>query len=97
MTRPNAGWSLPLLACRIALALAWPATATAYCRTSTCTDCPRDPPTGCTIGGKPIAWRNSCVSFSMNRAASEELDLEGDRADGRSVRDLGERALRERG
>jgi hypothetical protein len=49
--------------------------ASAFCRTTTCTDCPRDPPTGCTIGGTPIAWPDACVSFSVNRMASPAIDL----------------------
>jgi len=50
-------------------------TARAYCRTSTCSSCPRDAATGCTIGGLPIAWPNACVSFSMHEAASASIDL----------------------
>jgi len=62
----------------VALALAasvWPNASQAFCRTSTCTDCPRDPPTGCTIGGTPIAWPSACVSFSLNHVASESFDF----------------------
>jgi hypothetical protein len=62
----------------VALALStWPAGVFAFCRTSTCTDCPRDPPTGCTIGGKLIAWPDACLSFSVNKAASADIDLSG--------------------
>jgi hypothetical protein len=50
--------------------------AQAYCRTSSCSDCPRAEATGCTIGGSPVAWPNACVSFSMNSAASAKVDLE---------------------
>jgi Matrixin len=63
----------------IALALTssvWPGAALAFCRTSTCTDCPRDPATGCVRGGTPIAWPDACLSFSMNRAASATIDLD---------------------
>jgi hypothetical protein len=58
------------------LASVWPNPVLAFCRTSTCTDCPRDPPTGCTIGGTPIAWPNACVSFSLSRVAPDAFDLE---------------------
>ncbi len=51
-----------------------PSGAFAFCRTTTCSDCPRDPPTGCTIGGTPIAWPDACVSFSVNRVASPDID-----------------------
>jgi Matrixin len=55
----------------------WPDAALAFCRTSTCTECPRDAATGCVVGGKPIAWPDACLSFSMNHAASEAIDLDG--------------------
>lgn len=55
----------------------WPGAALAFCRTSTCTDCPRDPATGCVRGGTPIAWPDACLSFSMNHAASAAIDLDG--------------------
>jgi hypothetical protein len=64
--------------CALAFALAvmvWPNAARAFCRTSTCTDCPRDPPTGCTIGGRPIAWPHACVSFSLSQSASDSIDV----------------------
>jgi Matrixin len=63
----------------LALALA-AAPARAFCRTSTCTSCKRDPVTGCTIGGMPLAWPEACVSFSLSRAAAPELELESARA-----------------
>lgn len=50
--------------------------ALAFCRTSTCADCPRDEETGCTMGGTPIAWPQACVSFSLNEAAATGIDLE---------------------
>ena len=38
----------------------------AYCRTSTCSSCPRDATTGCTIGGTPIRWgQASSLYFKM--------------------------------
>lgn len=65
-----------VMVCGFELALVVTATSSpnetrAFCRTSTCTDCPRDPPTGCTIGGTPDA----CVSFSMHQAASDAIEL----------------------
>jgi hypothetical protein len=51
-----------------------PGGARAYCLTSTCEDCPRDPD-GCTIGGRPIAWPGRCVSLGVHEAASEQVDL----------------------
>jgi hypothetical protein len=52
---------------------AWPSRVQAFCRTSTCSDCPRDPETGCTIGGVPIQWPEACLSFSVNHAASSAI------------------------
>jgi hypothetical protein len=49
--------------------------ARAYCLTSTCKDCPRDED-GCTVGGRPIAWRGRCVSLGVHEGASEQVDLE---------------------
>src|SRR6202008_2633994 len=53
-----------------------PDAAQAFCRTSTCPECPRDPRTGCTLGGTPIAWPNACLSFSVNHAASTAIDFD---------------------
>jgi hypothetical protein len=58
-----------------ALLASVPESAQAYCRTSTCSTCPRDPQTGCTLGGTPISWGTPCVSFSMNKAASSAVKL----------------------
>ncbi len=63
-------------ACFIALVIALPSTAWAFCRTSTCKACPRDEETGCTVGGIPVAWPEACVSFSLNEAAATMVDLE---------------------
>ena len=49
--------------------------ARAYCRTSTCDDCPRDDD-GCTIGGKAIAWPGRCAALGAHVAASQSADLE---------------------
>jgi hypothetical protein len=46
-----------------------------FCRTTTCPSCPFDPDTGCPTGGRPIFWPRSCVSFSLNMAASSQVDL----------------------
>ena len=63
--------------CALALIAALSGTAHAYCRTSTCSSsCARDPDTGCSMGGTPIAWPNACVSFSLQEAASSAIDLE---------------------
>jgi hypothetical protein len=56
-------------------ALVGPRSAFAFCRTTTCLDCPRDPVTGCLIGGQPLFWRRSCVSYSLNAGASKHVDL----------------------
>ena len=48
----------------------------AFCQTTTCSkDCPIDPVTSC-AGGTPIGWPQFCVSYSMQRDASEAIDLE---------------------
>ncbi len=46
----------------------------AYCRTSTCDDCPRDE-NGCTVGGTAVAWPARCVAFGIHVEASEQVDL----------------------
>src|SRR5687768_641336 len=59
----------------LALALLLPASdARAYCRSSTCKDCPRDEE-GCTIGGTEIAWSGRCVGLGLHADASEQVDL----------------------
>jgi Matrixin len=48
----------------------------AFCRTTVCSkDCPVDPVTSCPTG-IPIGWPQLCVSYSMQRDASETIDLE---------------------
>jgi hypothetical protein len=64
----------PLLALAILLL---PRSALAYCRTTTCLDCPRDEK-GCVAGGKPLSWSGRCVSFSVARAGSERLGVAHD-------------------
>src|SRR5262252_3018354 len=41
----------------------------AFCRTTTCSDCPVDQ-NGCTIGGMPVSWPQACVSFSVQKDGS---------------------------
>jgi hypothetical protein len=68
---------LGTIACgALALSAVLPDTARAYCRTTTCRDCERDPVTGCITEGTPIAWPNACISFSLAEAASYYADLE---------------------
>jgi len=50
--------------------------ARAFCRTTTCDACPRDAD-GCTIGGIPIAWRQRCVSYSLQPDVAPGLTYEG--------------------
>lgn len=63
------------VACALPFALL-PSEARAYCRTSTCKECPRDEETGCTLGGTPISWPDACVSYSLNERAASSVDLE---------------------
>lgn len=51
-----------------------PGEARAYCRSSTCADCPRDE-NGCTMGGTEIAWAGRCASLGLHADASEQVDL----------------------
>lgn len=64
-------------ACGLAWLVCGSGVAQAYCRTSTCSTCARDPDTGCTLGGSSVAWPAACVSFSMQEAASSAIELEG--------------------
>jgi hypothetical protein len=49
--------------------------ASAYCRKTTCRDCPLDPDTGCPTGGVPISWSNQCVSYALSRIASKQVGI----------------------
>jgi hypothetical protein len=52
------------------------ATASAFCRTTTCgKDCEIDPITNCPMG-TPIWWPQFCISYSMQYQASRKVDLE---------------------
>ncbi len=70
--RSSIGWTA------VAAALAaWfmGADARAFCRTSTCEDCPRDAD-GCTVGGTPLTWPGRCVGLGVHAAASRMVDFE---------------------
>ena len=47
----------------------------AFCRTTTCNDCPRDDD-GCTVGGTKVAWSGRCVGLGIHAEASPEVDYE---------------------
>jgi hypothetical protein len=52
-----------------------PREASAFCRSTSCTeDCPRDLD-GCKTSGEPLWWANSCVGFSLQRDASEHIPM----------------------
>lgn len=52
-----------------------PREASAFCRSTTCTeDCARDLD-GCKTTGEPLWWANSCVGFSLQRDASEHIPM----------------------
>ncbi len=55
------------------------ATASGYCRTTTCDPrrqaCPRDAQ-GCMTGGIPLAWPEACVGFSVQRDGWHVDDVE---------------------
>src|SRR5689334_15717437 len=59
----------------VALLLSTTSNALAFCRRTTCPDCPADPLTGCPTGGRPVAWPKKCVSYALARAASREVPL----------------------
>lgn len=52
------------------------ASASAFCRSTTCTggDCPRDDD-GCKTTGTPIAWPGVCVGFSLQRDGTTHIPL----------------------
>jgi hypothetical protein len=64
--------ALPVLA-GVVLSLLVTSRAFAFCRTTTCLDCPTDD-NGCPTGGVPISWPQSCVSFSVQRDGSRIAD-----------------------
>lgn len=57
--------------------LALPATAHAFCRTTTSPLPPNyHPSRGCYTDGLLLFWRNACVSYSINQAASRNISYE---------------------
>jgi hypothetical protein len=48
----------------------------AFCRKTTCKDCPLAPDTGCMMGGQPLLWPGACVSYSLTRNASTQVSQE---------------------
>ena len=70
-----AGVGLVTVLVGVACSLSPPA-ARAYCRTTTCQDCPRDEDSGCLMGGVPVAWPARCVRIGIHAAASEMVDLQ---------------------
>lgn len=69
-------WLATLGAGLAALAsVAAPREASAFCRSTSCTeDCPRDLD-GCKTSGEPLWWANSCVGFSLQRDASVHIPI----------------------
>jgi hypothetical protein len=53
----------------------------AYCRTTTCNDaaCGRDLE-GCIVGGKPLSWQGSCVSFSVHEHGAPRMGVSSELA-----------------
>ncbi len=49
--------------------------ARAYCRKTTCPECPPDPNTGCPTGGQPLVWSRPCLSYALSRAGSTKVSL----------------------
>jgi hypothetical protein len=64
--------ALPAIA-GLAFSVLFALPAFAFCRTTTCTSCPTDID-GCTVGGTPIAWPQTCVSFSVQKDGSRIAD-----------------------
>lgn len=60
-----------LMPALIALALTWPASAWAYCRTTTCkgATCQLNDQ-GCATTGKALWWRGGCIGFTVEAAGS---------------------------
>src|SRR6266542_4738895 len=42
-----------------------------FCQTTTCDTCGMNPFTGCPSAGVPVAWKRSCVSFSVQSDGSK--------------------------
>lgn len=73
-----------VLPCAAAAAFAFAISAhsAAYCLTYTCDtkkeDCPIEPQTGCNVGGKPLYWASSIVSFDVQQDGSKRQDISYD-------------------
>ncbi|HET7539455.1 MAG TPA: matrixin family metalloprotease [Polyangiaceae bacterium] len=69
-------------AAAFAIAFAISAHSAAYCLTYTCDpkkeDCMIDPETGCNIGGTPLVWKSSVVSFDVQQDGSKRQDISYD-------------------
>lgn len=81
--RALARFGAPLAAALVALLA--PAGASAFCRTTTVPVAPdfQPRPDKCWDQGVPLFWRNSCVGYNLNRAASRQVSFE-DAANGLS-------------
>ena len=73
MSLRSAVLALPVVAAALA-----PATAHAFCRTTTVPVAPdfQPRPDRCWEQGVPLFWRNSCVAYSMHRLASKQVAFE---------------------
>jgi hypothetical protein len=49
--------------------------ACAFCRKTTCPECPLDPATQCPTGGQPLVWSRQCLSYALSRAGSRKVSL----------------------
>lgn len=59
-----------------AAALAAPATAGAFCRSTTCTgDCPRDQDTQCKTKGAQLWWASQCIGFSLQKDGTSNIPI----------------------
>jgi matrixin len=54
----------------------------AYCLTYTCDAnkqvCPHDSATGCNVGGKPLYWASSVISFAIQKDGSKRQNIDAD-------------------
>jgi hypothetical protein len=73
---------LLLRAAAASFAFALSAHSQAYCLTYTCDAnkevCPEDSQTGCNVGGKPLFWSSSVVSFSVQKDGSKRQNISAD-------------------
>src|SRR5262249_224383 len=59
-----------LAAGAMVVALLWSARASAFCRTTTCADCPAPAP-GRVMDGIPRVWASDCVTYNVQQAGSK--------------------------